>query len=54
VTRPVGAAARHRVSDPLVPAAAFAAGAVVAAGSGSVLGWAALGGLAGYTLSGSV
>lgn len=47
-------ALRRWVSDPVVPAALFAAGATSAAVSGTVLTWALLGGLAGYTLSGSV
>jgi hypothetical protein len=45
---------RRWIADPVVPAILFAAGALVAAGAGAVLTWALVGGLAGYTLSGSV
>lgn len=47
-------APRRWISDPVVPAGLFAAGAVAAAGYGATLTWAVVGGLAGYTLSGSV
>lgn len=49
-----GARLRARVTDPLIPAVVFAGGALLAAAYGHVLTWAVLGGLAGYTLSGSV
>lgn len=42
------------VTDPVVPAALLTAGTLLAAASGTVLTWAMAGGLAGYTLSGSV
>ncbi|MDO3703062.1 hypothetical protein Q3W71_15435 [Micromonospora sp. C28SCA-DRY-2] len=42
------------MTDPLGPVPLLTAGAVVAAAYGHVLTWAVLGGLAGYTLSGSV
>lgn len=45
---------RRWVTDPLGPVPLLTAGAVVAAAYGHVLTWAVLGGLAGYTLSGSV
>jgi len=45
---------RRWATDPLVPGLALAAGGVLAAGYGQVLTWAVIGGLAGYTLSGSV
>ena len=54
------AGARRLATDPLVPALAGAGTAVVlaavalATGSWPAAGWAVLGGLAGYTLSGSV
>lgn len=51
--RPVSAL-RRWATDPLVPVPLLAAGATVAAAYGHVLTWAVLGGLAGYTLSGSV
>lgn len=47
-------AARRWVTDPLVPFLLLAAGALAAAGYGHTLTWAMIGGLAGYTLSGSV
>ncbi|HEY0699715.1 MAG TPA: hypothetical protein VGD43_18110 [Micromonospora sp.] len=47
-------ALRRRVTDPLVPFLLFAVGVLVVAGYGHVLTWAMIGGLAGYTLSGSV
>ncbi|MFG2101201.1 hypothetical protein ACIBXA_28925 [Micromonospora echinaurantiaca] len=47
-------ALRRWATDPLVPVPLLAAGATVAAAYGHVLTWAVLGGLAGYTLSGSV
>jgi hypothetical protein len=46
-----GPAARRRLTDPLPPALVLAPAAVLAA---PVLTWAVLGGLAGYSLSGSV
>jgi hypothetical protein len=58
-TRQAGTA-RRLATDPLVPLAVLAAvgltaaGLVSAAGFVPVAAWAALGGLAGYTLSGSV
>jgi uncharacterized membrane protein YjjP (DUF1212 family) len=45
---------RRLATHPLVPAALFTAGALVMAVQGHMLTWAVLGGLAGYTLSGSV
>jgi uncharacterized protein (DUF697 family) len=48
------AAARRRLTDPLLPVLLLAAGAAVAASQASALTWAVLGGLAGYSLSGSV
>ena len=45
---------RRRATDPLVPVLVLGAGAVLAAAYGQVLTWALVGGLAGYTLSGSV
>lgn len=58
VTRPSplrpARALRHWATDPLVPVIPLAAGALLAAGYGHVLTWALIGGLAGYTLSGSV
>lgn len=45
---------RGWATDPLVPGLVLAAGGVLAAVYGQVLTWAVLGGLAGYTLSGSV
>ncbi|MEH0939013.1 hypothetical protein [Micromonospora psammae] len=51
--RPV-APLRRWATDPLVPVLLFTAGAVLAAAYGHVLTWAVVGGLAGYTLSGSV
>ncbi|MFV2114744.1 hypothetical protein ACFHW0_20740 [Micromonospora sp. LOL_025] len=47
-------AALRRAGDPLVPLVLLAAGAFAAAAYGHVLTWAMIGGLAGYTLSGSV
>lgn len=41
-------------ADPAVPGVLLVAGALFAAASGTVLTWAMVGGLAGYTLSGSV
>jgi hypothetical protein len=46
-----GPAARRRLTDPLLPVLVLAPAAVLAA---PVLTWAVLGGLAGYSLSGSV
>ena len=51
--RPVGAL-RRRGADPLVPLLLLTVGALTAAAYGHVLTWAMIGGLAGYTLSGSV
>lgn len=51
---PLIRSARHRLTDPLVPFLLLAAGALAAARGGTVLTWALVGGLAGYTLSGSV
>jgi hypothetical protein len=45
---------RRRATDPLVPILLLTAGAILAAAYGHVLTWAVVGGLAGYTLSGSV
>ncbi len=45
---------RRLATHPLVPAAVLAAGALLLGTHGHALTWAALGGLAGYTLSGSV
>lgn len=45
---------RRWATDPLVPAVALTSGALLAASQGHVLTWAVIGGLAGYTLSGSV
>lgn len=53
LVRPVRAARRWG-TDPLVPFLLFTVGALTAAGYGHVLTWAMIGGLAGYTLSGSV
>jgi hypothetical protein len=45
---------RRWATDPLVPLLLLAAGTMLAAAYGHVLTWALVGGLAGYTLSGSV
>lgn len=45
---------RRWVTDPLVPVLLLTAGTLLAAAYGHVLTWALVGGLAGYTLSGSV
>jgi hypothetical protein len=45
---------RRRATDPVVPVLLLSAGALLAAAHGQVLTWALVGGLAGYTLSGSV
>lgn len=45
---------RRRITDPIVPAVLFAAGAIAVGAYGHLLTWAVIGGLAGYTLSGSV
>ncbi|MBM0256962.1 hypothetical protein [Micromonospora sp. 4G55] len=45
---------RRWATDPLVPVLLLTAGAMLAAAYGHVLTWAVVGGLAGYTLSGSV
>jgi hypothetical protein len=47
-------AARSWGTDPLVPFLLLAVGALAAAWYGQLLTWAMIGGLAGYTLSGSV
>lgn len=59
MTRPETAARpgrtlRQRATDPLVPVVALTAAALLAASQNQVLTWALVGGLAGYTLSGSV
>jgi hypothetical protein len=46
--------AARRVAHPLLPVAVLAPAAVLAAAAVPVLTWAVIGGLAGYTLSGSV
>ncbi|MEO3776586.1 hypothetical protein ABGB16_06995 [Micromonospora sp. B11E3] len=51
---PPARAVRRWITDPLVPFLLLTAGALVAAGYGSALTWAMIGGLAGYSLSGSV
>lgn len=45
---------RRWATDPLLPVVLLTAGAMLAAAYGHVLTWAMVGGLAGYTLSGSV
>ncbi|WP_199826153.1 hypothetical protein [Streptomyces sp. SBT349] len=45
---------RGRLTDPAVPVLALVCGAVAASWYASVLTWAVIGGLAGYSLSGSV
>lgn len=47
-------ALRRWGTDPAVPGVLLVVGALLAAASGTVLTWAMVGGLAGYTLSGSV
>ncbi|MFI1276513.1 hypothetical protein [Micromonospora sp. NPDC020751] len=47
-------AVRRWGGDPLAPFLLLAVGALAAAAYGNVLTWAMVGGLAGYTLSGSV
>jgi hypothetical protein len=47
-------ALRRWGTDPALPAVLLTAGALLAATSGTALTWAMVGGLAGYTLSGSV
>lgn len=47
-------AARRWAAHPLVPMLLLSAGALAAAGYGHALTWALIGGLAGYSLSGSV
>ena len=49
--RLTGGRVRRRLADPLLPVLLLAPAAVLA---GPVLTWAVLGGLAGYSLSGSV
>ena len=53
VLRPAWAA-RRWVTDPLVPALLLVIGSLAAAAYGHPLTWAMIGGLTGYTLSGSV
>lgn len=48
------AAVRRRLTDPVVPVLLLAPAAVLAAARAPMLTWAVLGGLAGYSLSGSV
>jgi hypothetical protein len=48
------AAARRWATDPVTPVLLLAPSGVLAAAQAPVLTWAVLGGLAGYTLSGSV
>ena len=45
---------RRWATDPVVPVVLLTAGTILAAADGHVLTWAVVGGLAGYTLSGSV
>lgn len=45
---------RGRLTDPAVPVLALVCGAVAAAWYAPVLTWAVIGGLAGFSLSGSV
>jgi hypothetical protein len=47
-------AVRRWLTDPLVPLLVILAAGVLAAARAPVLSWAVVGGLAGYTLSGSV
>jgi hypothetical protein len=47
-------AAHRRITDPLVPVLLLAPAAVLAATRWPTLTWAVLGGLAGFSLSGSV
>ncbi|GGT33573.1 hypothetical protein [Streptomyces chromofuscus] len=56
VARPGGVrtAVRMRLTDPALPVVALGAAAVAAALHAPVLTWAITGGLAGYSLSGSV
>ncbi|WP_198942733.1 hypothetical protein [Actinophytocola xanthii] len=55
MTRPYPASARRGLTHPLAPLLVLAAGAVALALAGwAVAAWAVLGGLAGFTLSGSV
>lgn len=51
---PSARTARRWVTDPLVPLLLLTVGALAAAGYGHELTWAMIGGLAGYSLSGSV
>jgi len=53
-TGPARPAWRGRLTDPAVPMLVLSCGAVAAAWYGPLLTWAVLGGLAGYSLSGSV
>jgi hypothetical protein len=48
------AAVRRRVTDPLVPVLLLSPAALLAAARSPTLTWAVLGGLAGFSLSGSV
>jgi hypothetical protein len=55
--RPLRAAAsalRRALTDPVVPVLPLAAAAILASAFLPILTWAVIGGLAGYTLSGSV
>jgi hypothetical protein len=52
--RPAGTPLRRRLADPLVPALLLVPATVLAAAAAPVVTWAVLGGLAGYSLSGSV
>lgn len=55
VTSPAPGPVRRAVTDPLVPVMLLALAAVaLAARDSMVLGWATVGALAGYSLSGSV
>jgi hypothetical protein len=51
---PVVSGPRRSLTEPLGPALLLAAGAVAAAWYAPILTWAIVGGLAGYSLSGSV
>jgi hypothetical protein len=53
-TGPRRPAARRWATDPLVPVLLLAPSGVLAATAAPALTWAVVGGLAGYTLSGSV
>ncbi|MDT0264776.1 hypothetical protein RM844_00570 [Streptomyces sp. DSM 44915] len=53
-TGPARPAWRGRLTDPAVPVLALVCGAVAAVWYAPLLTWAIIGGLAGYSLSGSV